>query len=207
MAISAAIVYSAWQMKTTFAKNDERHSYDLYYTLLKKASRVYVWKSKTARNENQEHVADECPIIINYSEGTIRQVSILVHWDLLKHSRLRAINLQHNKDDYCQVPGFGHHHTCRTLLTADWVISMDPDKRFVWSLPTICSKDIFKSPRFLDKGDTQDRCRLTAVATKFTDVYGNIRERLFESEYLPRDRTSPDNRLADFCQPKSIIAE
>lgn len=207
MAISAAIVYSAWQMKTTFAKDDERRSYDLYYTLLKKASRVYVWKSKTARNENQEHVADECPIIINYSEGTIRQVSILVHWDLLKHSRLRAINLQHNKADYYRVPGFGIITPGAHCQRLTGLYPMDPDKRFVWSLPTICPKDIFESPRFLDKGDPQDRCRLTAVATKFTDVYGNIRERLFESEYLPRDRTAPDIRLAEFCQPKGVIPE
>lgn len=57
------------------------------------------------------------------------------------------------------------------------------------------------------KGDPQGRCRLAAVAIKFTDVYGNIWERLFESEYLPKDRTSPDNRLAEFCQPKGIIPE
>lgn len=57
------------------------------------------------------------------------------------------------------------------------------------------------------KGDPQGRCRLAAVAIKFTDVYGNIWERLFESEYLPKDCASPDNRLAEFCQPKGVIPE
>ena len=214
VAIPATIVYSARQMKMTFARDDERRNYDLYQTLLKQASRVDVWESKTARNDNQKQGADEYLIITNHSEGTIRQVSILVHWDLLKQTRLQAINLQHNEADYYRVPGFGHHHAWRTLPTADWVISMDPNRRFVWSLPTICPKDIFQSPRFLDKGDPQGRCRLAAVAIKFTDVYGNIWERLFESEYLPKDRTaglhllhSPDNRLAEFCQPKDVIPE
>lgn len=66
----------------------------------------------------------------------------------------------------------------------------------------------------LPNDDPQGRCRLAAVAIKFTDVYGNIWERLFESEYLPKDRTaglhllySPDNRLAEFCQPKGVIPE
>jgi len=45
------------------------------------------------------------------------------------------------------------------------------------------------------------------VAIKFTDVYGNIWKRLFESEYLPKDCASPDNRLAEFCQPKGVIPE
>ena len=69
-------------------------------------------------------------------------------------------------------------------------------------------------PLFLDRGDRQGRRRLTAVAIKFTDMYGNVWDRLFESEYLPRDCAarlylldSPDNRLAEFCQSKSIIPE
>ena len=214
VAIPATIVYSARQMKTTFAKDDERRSYDLYQTLLKQASRVDVWESKTIRTEDQKQGADEHLIITNHSEGTIRKVSILVHWNLLKQTRLQAISLQNNTADYYRVPGFGNHHAWRTLPTGDWVISMDPDKRFVWSLPAICPQPLFESPRFLDRGDHQGRYRLTAVAIKFTDVYGNVWERLFESEYLPRDCAarlylldSPDNRLAEFCQSKSIIPE
>ena len=41
------------------------------------------------------------------------------------------------------------------------------------------------------KADPQGRCRLTAVAIKFADVYGNIGEGLFESEYLPKECPSP----------------
>ena len=214
VAIPATIVYSARQTRKTFAKDDERRSYDLYQTMFKQASRVDVWESKTIKDKDQKDGTDEHLIITNHSEGTIRQVSILVHWDLLKNSHLRPISLKNNTINYYGVPGFGYHHAWRTLPTADWVISMDPDKRFVWSLPTICPKDIFESPRFLDKGDPQGRCRLAAVAIKFTDVYGNIWERLFESEYLPKDHTadlhllySPDNRLAEFCQPKGVIPE
>ena len=214
VAIPATIVYSARQMKTTFAKDDERRSYDLYQTLLKQASRVDVWESKTARTEDQKQGADEHLIITNHSEGTIRKVSILVHWNLLSQTRLQAISLHNNTVNYYRAPGFGNHHAWRTLPTGDWVISMDPDKRFVWSLPAICPQPLFESPRFLDRGDRQGRYRLTAVAIKFTDVYGNVWERLFESEYLPRDCAarlylldSPDNRLAEFCQSKSIIPE
>ena len=72
------IVYSVRQMNMAFAKDNERYSYDFYQILLKQASRVDVWESKTARNEIQERVADEYPIIINHSEGIIRRASILV---------------------------------------------------------------------------------------------------------------------------------
>ena len=52
------------------------------------------------------------------------------------------------------------------------------------------------------KADPQSRCRLTAVAMKFAEVYGNIygniEEGLFESESLPKDCTSPNNRLTEF---------
>ena len=41
------------------------------------------------------------------------------------------------------------------------------------------------------KADPQGRCRLTAVAIKFADVYGNIGKGLFESEYLPKECPSP----------------
>ena len=41
------------------------------------------------------------------------------------------------------------------------------------------------------KADPQGRCRLTAVAIKFVEVYGNIGEGLFESEYLPKECPSP----------------
>ena len=41
------------------------------------------------------------------------------------------------------------------------------------------------------KADYQSRCRPTAAAMKFTDVYGNIGEGLFESEHLPKERSSP----------------
>ena len=71
-------MYSVRQMNVAFAKDNERRSYDFYQTLLKQASRVDVWGYKTARNEIQEHVADEYPISINRSEGIIRQASILV---------------------------------------------------------------------------------------------------------------------------------
>ncbi|PXY88800.1 hypothetical protein DKK68_01135 [Bifidobacterium asteroides] len=214
VAIPATIVYSARQTRRTFAKDDERRSYDLYQTMLKQASRVDVWESKTSWKDKQKEGSDEHLIITNHSEGTIRQVSILVHWDLLKNSHLRPIKLKNNTINYYRVPGFGHHHAWRTLPTADWIISMDPDSRFTWSLPTICPGNIFESPRFLDKNDPQDRCRLNAVAIKFTDVYGNIWERLFESEYLPKDHAaglhllySPDDRLAEFCKPKGVIPE
>jgi len=56
-------------METTFAKDNERRSYDLCQTLLKQASRVDVWESKTARNNNQKQGTDEYLIITNHSEA------------------------------------------------------------------------------------------------------------------------------------------
>lgn len=214
IAIPATILYSGWQLRRTFAKDDERRNYDLYQTLLRQASRVDVWESKTAWMRGQKEGADEHLIIANHSEGTIRRVSVLVHWDLLKHTPLQPISLQDDATDYYWAPGSGHHHAWRALPTADWAVSMDPDQRFPWNLPAICPKDVFESPRFLDKGDGQGRCRLTAVAIKFTDVYGNVWERLFESEYLPHNQTaglylldSPDDRLAEFQEAKGITPE
>ncbi len=107
VAIPATIVYSARQTRRTFAKDDERRSYDLYQTMFKQASRVDVWESKTVKDKDQKDGTDEHLIITNHSEGTIRQVSILVHWDLLKNSHLRPISLKNNTINYYGVPGFG----------------------------------------------------------------------------------------------------